>query len=152
LRRLHAGGIVWSTCAYRNVLVRGRPCRLDLILCDLPWAARAGRAQAGRAAARVDVRDAFFSATSRRLFTPGERLAGLLAYCDGDRRAARRAWRALRARSGRRQMLEKNVVRAVYSYARPALLAAVGGRRVPRVRWSGELTISTQPGPRPASA
>ena len=38
-----------------------------------------------RGAPRVDVRDLFFSATSKRLFTAGERYAGLTAYCDDER-------------------------------------------------------------------
>ncbi|MBX3463519.1 MAG: hypothetical protein KF830_10125 [Planctomycetes bacterium] len=97
--RLHRHGFLWCTAMPRNVLVVGDPRAARLAVCDVPSGIIFDHALAGSSLALIDLFDAAFSPSRRADFSATERLRWLLAYCDGDRAAARRLWRRLDRRS-----------------------------------------------------
>jgi tRNA A-37 threonylcarbamoyl transferase component Bud32 len=99
LATLHRGGFLWCTPMPRNVLVVGAPERGELAVCDTPAGIDFGRSIHGTPLCTIDLFDAAFSPSRRRDFSSPERFRWLLAYCAGDREAARRLWRKVAPRS-----------------------------------------------------
>ncbi|MFM1872006.1 MAG: Lipopolysaccharide kinase (Kdo/WaaP) family [Planctomycetota bacterium] len=116
LRRLHAGGILWSTPMPRNLLVLGSPAEAKLAVCDVPNAVRFAGSILGKPAARIDLFRAAFSPSRRRDWTPQERWRWTLAYAAGDREEAKRLWRDLSRRTTMGTDLRRSLsaVRNVY--------------------------------------
>jgi hypothetical protein len=96
---LHRHGVLWGTAMPRNVLVVGDADRAELAVCDVPAGIRTGRSLHGSRLAMIDLFDGAFSPSRRADFSRAERLRWLLAYCGGDREAARSLWRRLDRRS-----------------------------------------------------
>lgn len=109
LAAMHRGGLVWCTPMPRNVLVLGDPALARVAVCDTPLLLVLGRDVHGGALAAIDLYAGAFSPSRRRDFSATERLRWLLGYCDGDRRTARRLWRAV----ARRSMLRHDLLRAL---------------------------------------
>jgi tRNA A-37 threonylcarbamoyl transferase component Bud32 len=97
--KLHRRGFLWCTAMPRNMLVVGDPVAAQIAICDVPAAIDLGHPVHGTRLALFDVFDAAFSPSRRADFSAPERLRWLVAYCDGDRAAARRLWRRLARRS-----------------------------------------------------
>lgn len=117
--RLHDGGLLWGTPMPRNVLVLGDPAQARLAVCDTPAAIRLHRPLRGGRLALVDVFAAAMSPSRQRDFSATERWRWLLAYCGGERVAARKLWLAL----ARRPVIVHDAVRAcamtLYTYLLP---------------------------------
>ena len=132
LATLHEHGFLGCRITPRNVLVAGDPGAARLLLLDLPEAIGFGRSIHGRAVATIDLYDAALSASRRAQFSSSERLRILLAYCGGDRDAARALWRRCarrsragnRARKGWRAAIDKLFVRPFRNLGRHRLRAA----------------------------
>lgn len=107
LAQLHASGFCSTTVSPRNVLVTTR----EFVLCDQPYAVRLAPRFLLAWGRDVDLHDVFFAGSRRRECSKTVRLAGVVAYCGGDRRAARALWRRLHFRSDRTARLRRQVVR-----------------------------------------
>ncbi|MBM4063142.1 MAG: hypothetical protein FJ265_18905 [Planctomycetes bacterium] len=116
LASLHRGGFLWCSPMPRNVLVLGDPARAELAVCDTPAGIRFGRPIHGGRLAAIDLFDAAFSPSRRADFSAAERWRWLLAYCAGDREAARRLWRTLARRSVLRHDLTRALAMAWHTY------------------------------------
>ncbi len=110
---LHRGGMASTTLQPRNVLVEGEVANGALRLCDQPVLLACRGSIVGGRLAQVDVYDMAFSARRRSSCTRAERMRLLLAYADGDRRLARRLWRALAGRPRALHHLQKELTRAL---------------------------------------
>ncbi len=109
LRAMHDAGFVSLTAYPRNVLV-GADDRL--LLCDQPYLRRRqGPVRGGGAG--IDLYDALFTAGRQRMLSRSERWRSLLAYCGGDREAARIWWRGLRARRRSWQRFLKGCIKVI---------------------------------------
>ncbi len=95
VRDLHGAGVLWLTFTPRNVLVKGPPEDLNLLVSDMPKSLRFGKSMLQTRAAELDLYDLCFAPQRRVQFTRPDRLAMLIRYCVGDRAAARRIWRRL---------------------------------------------------------
>jgi hypothetical protein len=107
LARLHAAGVLWCTPMPRNVLVVGDPAQADLRVCDTPACLVTDRDLRGGRLARIDLYLAVFSPSRRREWSRTERLRWLVGYAAGDRREARRLWRAMAGRGALRNVVER---------------------------------------------
>ena len=107
LARLHTAGVLWCTPMPRNVLVVGDPAQADLRVCDTPACIVTERNLRGGRLARIDLFLAAFSPSRRREWSRTERLRWLLGYAAGDRREARRLWRAMAGRGELRNDVER---------------------------------------------
>ncbi|MEO6596770.1 MAG: lipopolysaccharide kinase InaA family protein [Planctomycetota bacterium] len=96
---LHRGGFLWCTPMPRNVLVLGKPEDARLAVCDTPAGIQLGRSLHQSRLARIDLFDAAFSPSRQVDFSATERRRWLRGYCDDNRPAVRRLWRALAHRS-----------------------------------------------------
>lgn len=116
LRKLHLGGVLWSTPMPRNVLVLGDPQAHQLAVCDVPNAIAFGHSLLGCPVARIDLFRANFSNSRRRDWTARERWRFTLAYADGDAELGRALWRDLARRTTMGTDLRRSLsaVRNVY--------------------------------------
>jgi hypothetical protein len=109
---LHRGQFLWGTAMPRNVLVVGDPDLAQLAVCDVPAGMRLDRPLHGGRLALFDLFEGAFSPSRRADFSAAERLRWLCHYADGDRKLARRLWRAL----DRRTVLRHDVGRALLMF------------------------------------
>lgn len=109
LRTLHAAGFVSLTAYPRNVLVPERAER-GLLFCDQPYLKRRPAPVQGFGAG-IDLYDALFTAGRQRMLSRSERWRALLAYCGGDRVAARSWWRRLVRRPRWQQRFYKGCIK-----------------------------------------
>jgi hypothetical protein len=110
---LHQAGILWLTITPRNVLVKGPPEDVQLLVSDTPKALCLPRSVLGTPTADVDLYDMCFAPMRRVLFTRSDRLRMLIRYCDGDRAKARRLWRRLSRRSRFANTLRRRLLTAL---------------------------------------
>jgi len=96
LARMHAGGLVSNSASPRNWLVATGPDeRLVPMVIDQVHVADLASDVRGSSAAIVDLAQLLGRRPERLRSTVGFRYRVLLAYCDGDRTAARRLWRRI---------------------------------------------------------
>lgn len=119
LAALHGRGFLWSTPMPRNVLVVGDPADARLAVSDTPACIRFGRPLQHHRTADVDLFLTTFSPSRRREWSAPERLRCVLAYTAGDRAAARTLWRRLSRRSTLRNVVERALAMAVFTYILP---------------------------------
>ena len=109
IRQLHEAGFVSTSVQPRNVLVRGNG--VEMCLCDQPWLIGLGRSAVGSRSGDIDLYDIAFSSARCQEFSAVERWRTVLAYCGGERDAARQLWRRLTGRGPRRQHVAKQLTR-----------------------------------------
>lgn len=120
LADLHERGFLWFTPMPRNVLVVGPPAAARLAVCDTPACVALPGSLHGSRLARIDLFLAAFSPSRRRDWSAAERWRCLLGYTRGERPAARALWRALAGRSALRNVVERALAMAWYTYILPA--------------------------------
>jgi len=121
-RRLHDAGLLQTDFAPNNFLVRSGGDGSEILPIDFEraWIRRVlGAAPRRRMLAKLDRNLAGASSTDRMRF--------LLAYANGDRRAARRWWRRLTPAAA--QLAARDLARLRRS-------STAGGRRVEHVAWN----------------
>ena len=113
VRDLHQAGVLWLTLTPRNLLVKGRPEDVNLLLSDMPKAICFRNSMVGRGAAGLDLFDMCFAPQRRLQFSRADRLAMLIRYCGGDRATARRLWRRLCRRTKIGNTLRRRLLTAL---------------------------------------
>jgi hypothetical protein len=121
LAALHGQGFLWCTPMPRNVLVSGDPAAAQLNVSDTPACIRFGRSLQHHRVADVDLYLTTFSPSRRREWSSPERFRSVLAYTAGDRTTARTLWRRLSRRSSLRNVVERALAMAVFTYILPQL-------------------------------